>query len=326
MHTFRPATTKLCSIIVFINIFFAHAAAVFAQQTDEQANEDTIVVMRKDVARKLISEYSDVNEVENDLVPDASKEWMVTDRPNIAQSPSLVAKGSLQWETGFQLNTTTTSSNRRKDIIYDDMLVRIGLSRRIEARLEISYLGTRTIKNRNDSLKKHTDGFSGLDISSKVFLFDEKGFRPKAALLYGLSLPYIGSLAYRPENTGGNVRLLFSNEFTEYYELEYNVGIEWSGESKQAAYTYALNNECKITERFNAFMELYGSFTENNGNDDGFNGTFIHDHRVNGGFWYLFTKDVQVDASVGFGLSAASPDYYFAFGLSNRFSLSKIKY
>ncbi|HSY60658.1 MAG TPA: transporter, partial [Cytophaga sp.] len=260
-----------------------------------------------------------------ELVPDYSTQWMVTDRPHIAETPILVSKGTFQWETGFQVSRTNTSLSNRKDITYNTTLVRLGLSRRVEARLEMSYLGTKTTKTANDSLKIKTNGFSGLNVASKVFLFDEKGFKPKGTLLYGVSLPYIGSTTYRPDNTGGFIKFLFLNEITRHYEFEYNVGVVWNGDSKQTSYVYALNNEFMITQKFNAFVEIYGSFTENNGSDNRFNGTFINDHRLNGGFWYLFTKDLQLDISGGVGLSAASPDYYVALGLSNRFSMPKKK-
>lgn len=302
------------------------ATGALAQHPDDATSEgDTTITISKELARKLAQEYTNVNEVKNDLVPDYSKTWMVTDRPHIAETPIMVAKGYLQWETGFQVSHTNTSLSRTRDITYNTMLVRLGLSRRVEARLEMSYFGTKTTKTANDSLKVNTTGLSGLNVASKVFLFNEKGLRPKGTLLFGAALPFIGSTTYRPENTGGFIKFLFLNEITHHYEFEYNVGVVWSGDSKQASYVYALNNEFSITQKFNAFVEIYGSFTENNGMDNRFNGTFINDHRVNGGFWYLFNKDLQLDVSGGVGLSAASPNYYVGVGLSNRFSVSKKK-
>jgi len=317
---------KMFNKIALLLIFMAYSNSIFGQDPKEPVTEDdTTIVVSKEVAHKLLEEYNNMNEVKNDLVPDYSKKWMVTDRPHIAETPILVAKGTLQWETGFQISHTNTSLSRTKDLTYNTTLVRFGLSRRVEARFEMAYLGTKTIKLANDSMQVNTNGFSGLNIASKVFLFDEKGFKPKGTLLYCVSLPYIGSTIYRPENTGGFIKFLFLNEITHHYELEYNVGVVWSGDSKQVAYTYALNNEFMITQKFNAFVEMYGSFTENNGIDNRFNGTFINDHRVNGGFWYLFNKDLQLDLSGGVGLSAVSPNYFVAVGLSNRFSVSKKK-
>jgi hypothetical protein len=314
---------KAIHITFFLLGFMAHAAESLAQHPAVSVTDgDTAIVVSKEVARKILEEYKKTDEVKHDLVPDYSRKWMVTDRPHIAESPVLAAKGSLQWETGFLLAQTNTLLIHTRDITYNTMLVRLGLSRRIEGRVEMSYLGTKTSKTTYDSLKVHATGFSGLTLASKVFLVDEKGFRPNVSLLYGVSLPYIGSKTHRPENTGGFIKFLFLNAITHKYEIEYNLGMVWGGDSK-TSYAYAFNNEFMITQKFNAFLEIYGFFIENNGMDSHFDGSFIHDHRLNGGFWYLFTKDLQLDLSGGFGLSAVSPDYYFGIGLSNRFSVSK---
>lgn len=315
--------TPMNKIVLFLSIL-ATSLSVSAQTFNAPVSEnDTVIIVPKETARKLAEEYQDIKELKSDLVPDYSQKWMVTDRPHIAESPILVAKDVVQWESGFQISHTNTSASRSKDITYNTTLVRLGLSRRVEGRIEMAYQGTKINKTSNDSVIQNTNGFSGLNLASKVFLFDEKGLCPKGTLLYGLALPYIGSKTYRPANTGGFIELLFLNEITHHYELEYNVGIEWSGDNNHASYTYALNNEFMITQKFNLFAEIYGSFAENNGNDNRFNGTFINDHRLNGGMWYLFNKDLQIDVSGGIGLSKASPDYYIAVGLSNRFSVSR---
>lgn len=309
-------------MLIFMG-FMISASGVFAQHPATPAGEgDTTITVSKETARKMLEEYSDTEEIQEDLVPDYAQKWMVTDRPHIAESPIMVPKGFVQWESGFQITRTNSADVRNKDLTYNTTLLRLGLSRRVEMRFEMAYEGTKTNKISTDSIIKNSHGFSGLNIAAKTFLFEEKGLRPKGTLLYGLGLPYIGSKEYRPENLGGFIKFLFLNEITPHYGFEYNLGIEWSGDSKQASYVYALNNEFMITQRFNLFAEIYGSFTENNGMDNRFNGTFINDHRANAGFWYLFTKDFQIDFSGGVGLSKASPDFYFAVGLSNRFSVS----
>lgn len=302
----------------------AQSAEIFAQHPTEPAGEgDTTIVVSKELARKILEEYSNVNEVKNDLVPDYSKMWMITDRPHIAESPFLVPKGMLQWESGFQFEHTNSGMYKTKEYTYNTTLVRLGLSRRFEARFETDYLGTRVNTSENDSLVKSTNGFSGLKLGSKVFLFDYKGWRPKGSLLYGIGLPFIGSKEYRPENMAGEIKFLFANEITHFYELEYNVGIEWQGDSKQVVFAYAFNNEFMLSQKMNFFVEFYGYLYENNGSSNQFNGTYTNDHRLDGGIWYLFSKDFQFDCSAGIGLSNASPDYFISFGLSNRFSISK---
>jgi hypothetical protein len=186
----------------------------------------------------------------------------------------------------------------------------------------MDYLGSKKQMRSNDSLITNATGLSGLSVGSKVFLFDEYRIIPKATLLYWISLPFFGSKNFRaPYTTVSEIEFLFLNRITKFYEFEYNIGIQWDGNTKNAAYAYALNNEFSINNKLHFFLELYGYFYENSSNDDQFNGSYTNDHRLNGGIWYLFTKDLQFDLSGGLGLSKISPNYYFAIGLSNRLSL-----
>jgi hypothetical protein len=292
-------------------------------ESDRTKSEDTTIVLNKEVAKMMLEEYKKDTEIKNDLVPDYSRQWMVTDRPHIAETPYMVPKKHLQAETGFQFQNSRTTFSKTNDLTYLTALIRLGLSRRFEARVEMEYSGTKTRLLNNDSLIVNSNGLSGLHLGSKVFLFNNKGIFPKGTLLYGVSLPILGSKNFRPSYTAAEIKFLFLNRIAHFYEFEYNVGIQWDGNTKNAAYAYALNNEFEITQKFHCFVELYGFFNENSGKDDRFNGSFINDHRANGGIWYLFNKGLQFDLSGGVGLSKISPEYYFAVGLSSRIGLSK---
>jgi hypothetical protein len=307
-------TAKIISLLLFSYSYS------FAQVLSEK---DTSIVMEKELARKIIEEYEKQDQLKNDLVPDYSKEWMVTDRPHIAETPFLVPKSYVQIETGFQWQKSRPAYSVTNDITYNTTLVRLGLSRRVEARLEMEYAGYRTLKKSNDSLIAKANGLSGLNVGSKVFLFNGHGIVPKGTLLYGVSLPFFGTKDFRSSYTAARIEFLFLNRIARFYEFEYNLGVQWDGNTKNTAYAYAFNNELEINHKFHFFVELYGYLYENSSTDDRFNGSFTSDHRANGGIWYLFNKDFQFDLSGGVGLSKISPNYYFAVGLSNRFSVKK---
>lgn len=286
---------------------------------------DTTIVIDKELARKFLEAYSKPSDIESDIVPDITKEWMITDRPHVAETPFLLPRSYFQWETGFQIQKSKTDFNKSRDITYNTTLIRLGLSRRLEARFEMTYGGTKTYKLTNDSIVSNVNGLSGLTIGSKVFLFNEKGILPKGTLLYSFSLPFIGSKDFRPAYTAAEVKFLFLNQINSFYELEYNLGIQWDGNTKNAAYAYAINNEFKLTQKLYCFAEVYGYFYENSDNDDHFNNSYTNDHRANAGFWYLFNQGLQLDISGGIGLSKVSPGYYISAGFSNRFSLKRKK-
>ncbi|HWZ21947.1 MAG TPA: transporter [Cytophagaceae bacterium] len=312
---------KNTPLIILLLSFYMH---VSAQNESITAETDTIIVVNKELARRIVEDYGYSEQLKNDLIPDYSKEWMVTDRPHVAETPILTPKSVLQIETGFQFQKSKTTSYKTNDLTYNTMLLRLGLSRRVEARFQLDYLGSKTQKRSNDSLVSNENGFSGLSVGSKVFLFNERGIVPKGTLLYWVSLPFFGSKNFRtPYTTASEIEFLFLNEITKFYELEYNVGLQWGGTTKNADYAYAINNEFSINRKFHFFVELYGYFYENSSTDNRFNGKYTNDHRVNGGIWYLFNKDLQFDLSGGMGLSKISPNYYFSVGLSNRLALKK---
>jgi hypothetical protein len=306
--------TILTAAIFLFNISFA-----IAQQT----LTDTSLVLPKELAQKIEEYYENRKDLKNDLVPDYSKDWMVTDRPHIAETPFLIPKSTIQIETGFQYQQTKPAALRTTDITYNTTLVRLGFSRRLEGRLEMEYAGYKTVRRSNDSTIAKAQGLSGLSVGSKVFLFDGHGVIPKTTLLYGVSLPFIGDRNFRPSYTASEIKFLFLNHITHFYEFEYNLGFQWDGNTKNAAYAYALNNEFEISRKLHFFAEVYGFFYEDSDADDRFSGSFTNDHRANGGIWYLFNKDFQFDLSGGVGLSKVSPGYYVAVGLSNRISLKK---
>ncbi|MBC7451197.1 MAG: transporter [Cytophagales bacterium] len=313
---------KNAILLLPLAFFILLSVNAFSQNTTH-SDADTLILMNKEIARKLLKEYENTKELKNDLVPDYSKDWMVTDRPHVAESPTLVPKSFAQLETGFLYQKTKTNVTNTTDITYNTSLIRIGLSRRFEARIEMSYEVTKTFNISNDSVTTNTNGLSGLNLGSKVFLFDGHGIIPKGTLLYGISLPFIGSKEYRPSYSAAEIKFLFLNRINHFYEFEYNVGAQWDGNTLNTAYAYALNNEFELSEKLHCFAELYGYFYENSGSDDRFNGTFTNDHRANAGFWYLFNENLQLDISGGIGLSKISPNYYFAVAFSNRLKMPR---
>ncbi|MBY0427111.1 MAG: transporter, partial [Cytophagales bacterium] len=259
-----------------------------------------------------------------DAVPDMEEEGIITDRPHVAETPHLVPKGYVQIETGFQLQKSKTDLTKTTDITYNTTLVRYGISKRFELRMEMEYLGTKTQLNSTNETTQDVQGLSGLYLGSKIYITQQKGVLPEATLMYGVFLPYPGNEAFRPDYTGSEIKFLLVNKIAKWYEFEYNLGVQWDGVAKNAAFAYAINNEFDLWKsKLFFFAELYGYFIENGDDRDRFNGTFANDHRVNGGFWYRVTPNNQFDISAGLGLNKISPEYYVGAGFCNRFSVKK---
>jgi hypothetical protein len=307
-----------------IRLFFVLIGILTLTNLFAQYNtEDTTIVIDKRIAKRILEEYKDVNELDNDMVSDYSKEGIITDRPHVAETPFLIPKNYLQWESGFQFQKSHTSESKTTDIIYNNLLLRLGFSRRVEGRISINYQGTNVHPRANDSTFKST-GFSGLILGSKVFLFKEKGWRPKGTILYAVALPFPGSKTFRPTHTTmAEIMFLFVNRITKFYDFEYNLGVQWDEASQSPAYAYAFNNEFAASEKLFFFAEVYGYFYELSNSEGSYNGKYQGDHRANGGVYYRLSRDWQLDLSGGIGLSKVSPDYYLGVGISNRIGMKK---
>ena len=284
------------------------------------SKQDTTIILDRKIAKIILEQYKNTKDLETDLMPDISKDWMVTDRPHIAETPHLTTKNHLQVEMGFNFeNTRNELGVKTQEITYNTTLLRFGLSRKIEFRAEMAYLGT-NISKENTILEDYK-GLSGLSLGSKIHLVKAKGrFIPEITLLYDVTLPYFGSKDYKPSYTTPSIKFLFLNRITKFYEFEYNLGYQCNAQGNAS---YALNNEFEINQHWHFFAEIYGTFTENNQPNSIFDGSLLHDHRANTGVWYMFSPSFQLDLSGGVGLSKMAPDYYFSVGISNRFSLKK---
>ena len=309
-------------IFTIFAFIFCFPSLTFAQG-EIKSEHDTLVVLKKDIAKEILSEYDNLSDLKTDLMKDNKHESMVTDRPHIAETPHLATKNYLYAEMGFDFeNTDNKYTGKNREITYNTTLLRLGLSRRIELRAEMAYMGSHVKALESGVLEKYS-GFSALSLGSKIHLFKANKLIPEAALLYGITLPYFGAANYKPNYTVASMKFLFLNRLARWYELEYNIGYEWGASQGNASYAYAVNNEFELSKQLYFFAEIYGYLTENSGVDNRFNGTVTHDHRLNAGVWYLFTPNFQLDFSGGVGLSKISPDYYVSFGVSNRFCLKK---
>ena len=63
-----------------------------------------------------------------------------------------------------------------------------------------------------------------------------------------------------------------------------------------------------LIKKLSMFVESYGFLTQDE----------TPDHRLDGGFTYLFSKNIQADLSGGIGISDKSPDFFIGAGLSVR--------
>jgi hypothetical protein len=227
---------------------------------------------------------------------------LVTDRPDFTESATVPGHGRVQVEGGW----TVEESGEAREHSLGEILVRIGLGERFEARIEPgSWI----------SVDDGVDDLSGLDDAGVgfklLFLEEQAPAIPATAFLLSTSVPTgddeIGSSEWQPE-----ARLALAWTLSEVWSLGANAG--WGrpddGDERfdQALGSVALGRS--LGERLGMFLELYGFAPVAPEEDD----AAVFD----GGLTLGFGPDAQLDVRAGVGLTDVAPDWLFGLGFARR--------
>jgi len=221
------------------------------------------------------------------------------DRPDQTETSVLVPKGMFQMENGFSYEKTNGNESEWMTL---STLIKYGVNDNFELRLIAEYT----------TLRSATDTVSGLlpiKLGIKAKLTDEKGAVPAISLLGHLLLPNTASKNLKAEYYAAEFRIAAQHTLSDKFNLGYNIGAEWDGETPDATFIYTLTTGASITEKLGAFVEVYGFAPE----DDAAN------HNFDAGLTYLLNNDFMIDASCGVGLTENAPDYFLSAGFSFRF-------
>jgi hypothetical protein len=145
-----------------------------------------------------------------------SADVISADRPGIADSAALVGKGTWQIEAGAQWEI-----HDGEDDLFAPALFRIGLSRRLEARVEGNTLSSKLVGvDRQTGLAP-----TSLGLKAGIVLADDD--TPGVSMI-GRVFPAWGTDAFRSENVTGDVRLAIDWAINDRWSLNPNGGFSWS--------------------------------------------------------------------------------------------------
>lgn len=222
-----------------------------------------------------------------------------TDRPDQTECPFITPLHYFQFENGFSYEKNNAYSEL---IVAPTTLTRFGVNKYFELRLITEY-----VVSKENSITY--PGINPILIGFKTKLLDEKGIIPTTSLIAHIGFPEVASTQYRANYYYPEFRFTMQHTISDKQSLSYNLGAEWDGIDKKPTFIYTLTTGYSLTTKIGAYLEFYG-FVPQIGKAD---------HRFDLGLTYLFNPNHQLDISGGFGLSAISPEYYFALGYSFRF-------
>lgn len=243
------------------------------------------------------------------LAATADAEPLSTDRPGVADPPTVVAPGAIQLEGGFRFARETDGDvPPTSTIIVPNSLLRIGLLPFLELRASTDGF----IDEKRSGGTDRSNG-SDIEIGTRLRFFGQDGIRPAAGLTLELSFPTGGNASGL--DPSGNFLLEWSwkERFTLDTNLELAAPTVGNGDSHRA---FRIAPAISLTIALGAstafFIEYYSAFV-NRGEDD--------EHSIDGGFTWLATDDLQLDISAGAGLNDAAPDFFVSAGVAWRFFL-----
>lgn len=224
-----------------------------------------------------------------------------TDRPDQTECPFITPTHFLQFEIGFPYEKTNTHSTKMS---LPTMLSKFGINERFELRLITEHLITSEITNENS-------GFTPIAIGFKSQLLKERGILPTLAVIGHFHLPKVASTIFQTPYSAPAFRFTMQHTLTPNQTLSYNIGAEWDGDTGIPTFIYTLTTAYSFSEKTSGYIELYGFLPQRD----------LGNHRLDGGFNYLWNPNHQLDISAGIGLTENAPKYFVALGYSFRFKI-----
>lgn len=231
-----------------------------------------------------------------------SQEKISPDRPDQTETVYTTPKKFIQTEIGF-LKEKSEENNYK--ILHPTALIKYGISKKVELRLEANYY---TDYQELISGNKLTHSLDPVEIGTKVSLWEEKGILPKTSFIGHIGVPILASESFRKEPVPFICRLTFQNSLSEQLSLGYNVGIEGGGQ-ESTSFFYTIAPGIELGDRWYSYIEAFGSFYKD-----------LSVHHIDAGIGYFITKDVMIDASAGYGLGNSDLKNFFGIGCSFRFN------
>ena len=148
-----------------------------------------------------------------------------TDRPSQSISTSIVGKGLVQIETGwYRAKEKTVLDTEISDSVFPEILIRIGLARRIEVRTGST--GRMVSEYKAPTFTQHEEKGGDLYLGVKWLFSEQKNMLPNMAVHFGATLP-VGATRSASEDTGPQIGLLFQHEFNSSLTLGCNLVADW---------------------------------------------------------------------------------------------------
>jgi len=237
-----------------------------------------------------------------------------TDRPVQSETPTVVPKGFFQFELGglyeqgsdiSMTNAIFESGTTRSNLLYiPNLLIKYGLTGRLELRLATDYLSSETIDNFSGKESVYYESrLTHPLIGMKYAILREDGSMPNLTFSLQSQLPFWSIDDFEELNL--HSRLTLGKSLTENWY--FITGLGYSGYEISDGSTFYVIQTGYSFGKFTTVVEFYGKRL-----------TYQNQNAINAALVYLLNDNNQVDFSLGKGFGNNFYDYYLAIGYSLR--------
>jgi hypothetical protein len=235
-------------------------------------------------------------------------EELETDRPDITESSSVVGAGLWQLETGVLFQSDRTDPVTAHDTSLPNVLMRIGVNSRLELRIGGEGFLSESLSTPGSEM---ATGGSDLELGLKYKFVDQSRAGVDISVIPIISIP-TGSDGFTTGGYDPTVKLVLARDLPRGFGLGGNLIFasitEDSHRFTQTSMSVSLGHD--LAAGWGGFWELYGASALSR--DGG--RAWLFDTGVT----HTFGKNVQIDVSVGRGLTADAPDWFLGAGFAIR--------
>jgi hypothetical protein len=238
------------------------------------------------------------------VAQDTASKPIDTDRPDFTDGTHTLAPGRFQLETGYTYQQARGSDAGHTHSL-PEILVRAGISSRIELRVGENYL----VQRGDGSSAGSVSGLDDLYLGTKVSLTEANGIVPAFSFEVKANVPTGGTVISAHRWLPGGA-LLFGWES----DGPWSAGIELFATrtaDDNAQGIASLSVQYQVSPIVQPYLEVYTVQPMGTG-------TAVSAHYANTGLLVLLSNNVQIDARVGVGLNHGADSYFLGFGFAVR--------
>ncbi len=233
---------------------------------------------------------------------DHAQDRINADRPDATEAATLTPRHFFQAEFGFGVENMDFNEY---NIIHPTVLIKYGLAKRFELRLENNLISTYSLVIPAGTIRR--TGFEPMRVGFRAALWEEKKWIPKTSLLVHFGIPGIASKNFKAQHVAPSFLLAMENTITDKIGIGYNLGLEWDGFSNDPVWLYSLSTGFSLGKKWETFLEIFAFGQEE-----------ILETYLDTGLGFYLSNDMKLDAYLGVGIKDAVLNNFFGVGFSFR--------